>query len=110
MIIEPHIRSNVCLNAHPGGCFRQVEDQVRYVTARDKIGGPKRVLIIGSSNGYGLAARVVSTFRSGAATIGLAYERPAKGRRVEHAVGFANAGVLRLDSGQSFQPLSKQVF
>jgi enoyl-[acyl-carrier protein] reductase/trans-2-enoyl-CoA reductase (NAD+) len=38
--------------------------------------GPQRVLVIGASNGYGLAARIVSGFGSGAATVGVAYERP----------------------------------
>ena len=94
MIIEPRIRDNVCLNAHPEGCFRQVEDQIRYVTSRDRIDGPKRVLIIGASNGYGLAARIVSTFGSGAATFGLAYERPAKGKRAASA-GWYNTEAFR---------------
>ena len=85
MIIEPWIRDNVCLNAHPEGCFAQVKDQVDYVRQQDKIAGPQRVLVIGSSNGYGLAARIVSTFGSGASTLGVAYERPAKGKRTASA-------------------------
>ena len=85
MTIEPLIRDNVCLNAHPGGCSAQVEDQIRYVTDRDEIDGPKRVLVVGASNGYGLAARIVSTFASRAATIGVAYEYPAKGKRTASA-------------------------
>ena len=48
MIIEPWIRENVCLNAHPKGCYAQVEDQIGYVTARDKIDSPRRVLVIGA--------------------------------------------------------------
>jgi enoyl-[acyl-carrier protein] reductase / trans-2-enoyl-CoA reductase (NAD+) len=55
------------------------------VTSRDKIDGPRRVLVIGASNGYGLASRIVSTFGSGAATVGLAYGRPAKKTRVASA-------------------------
>ncbi|MBN1852300.1 MAG: trans-2-enoyl-CoA reductase family protein [Pirellulales bacterium] len=96
MIIEPWIRDNVCLNAHPEGCFRQVEEQVRYVTERGPIDGPKRVLVIGASNGYGLATRIVSTFGSGASTVGVAYERPAKGKRTASAGWYNNEAFTRL--------------
>jgi enoyl-[acyl-carrier protein] reductase / trans-2-enoyl-CoA reductase (NAD+) len=85
MVIEPWIRDNVCLNAHPAGCFAQVEDQVRYVTDRGEIDGAKRVLVVGASNGYGLAARIVSAFGCGAATVGVAYERPATEKRTASA-------------------------
>jgi enoyl-[acyl-carrier protein] reductase/trans-2-enoyl-CoA reductase (NAD+) len=76
MIIEPKIRNNICVTAHPLGCAAQVRAQINYVKARDRIESPKRVLVIGASNGYGLAARIVSTFSSTASTIGVAYERP----------------------------------
>ena len=76
MIIEPKIRHNICLTSHPLGCAAQVKTQINYVKSREKIAGPKRVLIIGASNGYGLAARIVSTFSSDASTIGVALERP----------------------------------
>jgi enoyl-[acyl-carrier protein] reductase/trans-2-enoyl-CoA reductase (NAD+) len=76
MIIKPKIRRNICLTAHPLGCAAQVKAQINYVKARDRIENPKRVLVIGASNGYGLAARIVSTFSSTASTIGVAYERP----------------------------------
>ncbi|MEA1951473.1 MAG: bifunctional NADH-specific enoyl-ACP reductase/trans-2-enoyl-CoA reductase, partial [Planctomycetota bacterium] len=90
MIIEPWIRDNVCLNAHPQGCFEQVKNQIAYVTAREKISAPKRVLIVGASNGYGLASRIVSTFASDAATVGVAYERPAKQKRTASAGWYNN--------------------
>ena len=76
MVIEPKIRNNICLNAHPLGCAEQVKAQINYTKAQGKIKSPKRVLVIGASNGYGLAARIVSTFNSGASTIGVGYERP----------------------------------
>ena len=76
MVIEPKIRNNICLNAHPLGCAEQVKAQIHYVKVREKITSPKRVVVIGASNGYGLAARIVSTFSSGASTIGVGYERP----------------------------------
>ena len=92
MVIEPKIRNNICLNAHPLGCAAQVKAQINYIKGQDRIKGPKRVLVIGASNGYGLAARIVSTFSSGAATIGVGYERPSTKTRT------ATAGWYNIES------------
>ena len=92
MVIEPKIRKNICLNAHPLGCAAQVKAQINYIKGQDRINGPKRVLVIGASNGYGLAARIVSTFSSRAATIGVGYERPSTKTRT------ATAGWYNIES------------
>lgn len=81
MIIKPKIWKNICVTAHPLGCAAQVRSQIIYAKAKGKIEGPKRVIVIGASNGYGLAARIVSTFNSGAATIGVAYEHAGKEKK-----------------------------
>ena len=50
--------------------------QIAHVHAGGDIpGGPKRVLVIGASGGYGLASRITAAFGSGAATIGVFFER-----------------------------------
>jgi enoyl-[acyl-carrier protein] reductase/trans-2-enoyl-CoA reductase (NAD+) len=85
MIINPRIRQNICVNAHPVGCGAQVKAQIDYVKKRAKIEGPQKVLVVGASNGYGLAARIVSAFASDAATIGLALEKPGSGKRTATA-------------------------
>ncbi|MCG6891979.1 MAG: trans-2-enoyl-CoA reductase family protein [Desulfobacteraceae bacterium] len=97
MIIEPRIRNNICTTAHPLGCAEQVRSQIRYVKAREAVAGPKRVLVVGSSNGYGLAARIVSAFASGAATIGVAYERQSSGNRLGSA-GWYNNEAFRTEA------------
>jgi enoyl-[acyl-carrier protein] reductase / trans-2-enoyl-CoA reductase (NAD+) len=77
MIIAPKIRGFVCVTAHPAGCARHVANQIQVVRDRGPIeGGPKRVLVLGSSTGYGLASRIAAAFGSGAATIGVFFERP----------------------------------
>ena len=81
MIIKPKIWNNICVTAHPLGCAAQVKSQINYLKAKDEIEGPKKTLVIGASNGYGLAARIVSTFICGSATIGVAYEHSGKERR-----------------------------
>lgn len=76
MIIRPQIRGTLFLNAHPAGCGQNVLNQIREVKSLKPIAhGPKRVLILGSSGGYGLASRIVAAFGCGAATIGVFYER-----------------------------------
>ena len=94
MIINPRIRQNICINAHPVGCAAQVKAQINYVRARGKIKGPQKVLVIGASNGYGLAARIVSAFASDAATIGLAFEKPGTAGRTATA-GWYNIEAFR---------------
>ena len=81
MIIKPKIWNNLCVTAHPLGCAAQVRSQINYVKAKGKINGPKKTIVIGASNGYGLAARIVSAFSLGSATIGVAYERAGKKKR-----------------------------
>ncbi len=48
MIIEPVIRDNVCLTAHPLGCEAQVLEQIKYIKSQGPITGLKRVLVIGA--------------------------------------------------------------
>lgn len=82
MIIQPKIRGFICVTAHPKGCAQAVKEQIDYVNAQDHLsGGPKNVLIIGSSTGYGLASRIVSTFGAGAKTIGVFFEKEADDKR-----------------------------
>lgn len=89
MKIVPKIRNNMCLTAHPAGCREQVREQIGYVRSKPPIAGPKRVLVIGASNGYGLAARIVSAFSCGAATAGVFLEKPATASRTA-TVGWYN--------------------
>lgn len=79
MIIKPKVRGFVCVTAHPEGCAAHVQEWIDYVQARGAIkGGPKKVLVIGASTGYGLASRVAAAFGSGAATLGVFFERPSE--------------------------------
>ena len=79
MVIKPKVRGFVCITAHPAGCAAHVQEQIDYVKAKGPIkNGPKKVLVIGSSTGYGLASRIGAAFGSGAATIGVFFERPSE--------------------------------
>ncbi|HYC69717.1 MAG TPA: enoyl-ACP reductase FabV [Opitutaceae bacterium] len=82
MIIKPKVRGFVCVTAHPTGCAAHIQEQIAHVKAKGPIrGGPKKVLVIGASTGYGLASRVTAAFGSGAATVGIFFERPSEDGR-----------------------------
>lgn len=76
MLIEPRMRGFICLTSHPKGCERNVLNQIDFVKSKGHIEGPKNVLVVGASTGFGLASRITSAFGSGAATIGVFFEKP----------------------------------
>lgn len=82
MIIKPKVRGFICTNAHPQGCAAHVKEQIAYtkaqgsVTEKTGIAGPKNVLVIGCSTGYGLASRITAAFGSGASSLGVCFEKP----------------------------------
>ncbi len=79
-VVKPRVRGFICITAHPEGCAAQVREQIAYVKSRPRLSdGPKSVLVIGASTGYGLASRIAAAFGSGAATLGIFFERPGEG-------------------------------
>jgi len=77
MVIKPKVRGFICVTAHPQGCAAHVQEQIDYVKSKGSIkNGPKKVLVIGASTGYGLASRITAAFGSNAATLGIFFERP----------------------------------
>ncbi len=81
MIIKPRVRGFMCITTHPTGCEANVKNQIDFIKSQGAIDGPKRVLVIGSSTGYGLAARITSAFGSGASTLGVFFEKPGTDRK-----------------------------
>ncbi len=76
MVIQPKIRGFICTNAHPVGCAEHVKEQIDYVKKLGPVAnGPKNVLVIGASTGYGLASRITAAFGSGAKTLGIFFEK-----------------------------------
>ncbi|NRA42852.1 MAG: trans-2-enoyl-CoA reductase family protein [Pseudomonadales bacterium] len=93
MIIKPKVRGFMCTTAHPAGCEASVKEQIAYVKAQGEFEGPKRVLVIGASTGYGLASRITAAFGSGAKTIGVFFEKPGTERKPGSA-GYYNAAAF----------------
>ncbi|MGL4516832.1 MAG: enoyl-ACP reductase FabV [Shewanella sp.] len=77
MIIKPKIRGFICTTTHPVGCEANVKEQIAQTQAKGPItNGPKKVLVVGASSGYGLSSRIAAAFGSQAATIGVFFEKP----------------------------------
>ena len=94
MIIKPKIRGFICTTTHPTGCAANVREQIEYTQQQGSIAdGPKRVLVIGASSGYGLSSRIAAAFGSGAATIGVFFEKPGTERKTGTA-GWYNAAAF----------------
>lgn len=81
MIVKPKARGFICTTAHPDGCKANVKAQIDYVKQQSKTNGPKKVLVIGASMGYGLASRISAAYSCGAATIGVIFDKPAADNR-----------------------------
>lgn len=85
MIVEAKVKGFICTTAHPVGCKESVKRQIDYCKEKGMMEGPKKVLVIGSSTGYGLASRIAVTYGYGADTIGVAFEKESNGRRTASA-------------------------
>lgn len=85
MLISPKVRGFICTTAHPDGCAKHVKQQADYLLSQTAMSGPKRVLVVGASTGYGLASRLTAAMSCGASTIGVSYEKPAIGKRTASA-------------------------
>src|ERR1035437_921429 len=86
-IVKRRSRGFICINAHPEGCRRNVERWVEGVCGKIPAGqiGPKNVLVIGASTGYGLASRIVAAWGYGAKTLGVFFDRPPEGDKTASA-------------------------
>ncbi len=93
MIIKPRVRGFLCTTTHPEGCRENVRRQIAHVQSGGAIAdGPKRVLVLGASTGYGLASRITAAFGAGAATIGVFFEKPGTDRKPGTAGWYNAAG------------------
>lgn len=96
MVIEPKILNNICISAHPLGCEKQVQEQIDFIKEKKSFKGPKNILVIGSSNGYGLAARITAAFGAGASSLGISFERGPSGKRTGTAGWYNEKAFLKL--------------
>ena len=95
-VVKQRSRGFICVNAHPQGCARNVENQIAHVVGRRdayRTRGIRNVLVVGSSTGYGLATRVAAAWGMGCRTLGVFWEKPPAGRRTATA-GYYNTVAL----------------
>lgn len=101
MIIQPRTRGFICLTAHPDGALQAVKNQIEYVKSKGKIkNGPKKVLVIGASTGFGLSSRIAAAFGSDAATIGVFFEKPASEGKMGTA-GWYNSAAFEKEAHEA---------
>lgn len=97
MIIKPKTRGFICTTSHPIGCAENVKHQINVTQQQGAVeNGPKNVLVIGSSSGYGLASRITAAFGSGASTIGVFFEKPGTERKTGSA-GWYNTAAFDVE-------------
>ncbi len=95
MIIKPRVRAFMCVTAHPTGCSKEMDKQIAYIKSKGAIeAGPKNVLIIGASTGYGLSTRITAAFGCKSSTLGVFFERPAENGKTA-SPGWYNTAALQ---------------
>ncbi len=110
MIIKPKVRGFICTTTHPVGCEANVRRQIAYTKAKGTIeNGPKKVLVIGASTGYGLASRIAAAFGSGAATLGVFFEKRAPSPRPVPLAGTTLPPSTRLPKRRASTPRASTV-
>ncbi|CDM68231.1 trans-2-enoyl-CoA reductase [Clostridium bornimense] len=102
MIIEPKVRGFICTTAHPDGCMENVKRQIEYTKNKGKVNGAKKVLIIGSSTGYGLASRIAVTYGEGASTLGVMFEKEATERKPASAGWYNTVAFEKFAKGDGY--------
>ncbi len=94
-VVKQRSRGFICINAHPEGCSRNVEQQMQAIKSHraSRAAGPGTALVIGSSTGYGLASRVALAWGFGAKTVGVFFERQPEGAKTA-AAGYYNTAAF----------------
>lgn len=102
MVVQPKVKGFMCTTAHPEGCKAVVKEQIDYVKAQPKTDGPKKVLVIGASMGYGLASRIAATYSCGADTLGIIFDKPGKEKRTASAGWYNTAAFEELAEADGY--------
>lgn len=96
MVIKPKNRGFICTTSHPDGCAEIVRRQTEYAKAHKSDAGFKKVLIIGASMGYGMAARIAAAYSCDADTIGVIFDKPGTEKRTGTAGWYNTAAFEKL--------------
>ena len=76
IIVEPRMRGFISLSAHPDGCAKRVLKDIEIAKDFAFPEQQKNVLVIGSSQGYGLSSLLTSCFGYNNKTLGICFEKP----------------------------------
>lgn len=108
MIVQPRIRGFICTTAHPAGCAELLRRDFAHIEEMgiDASAGPRNVLVLGASGGYGLASRVVAAAGYGARTLGVSFEKPPAGKRTASAGWYNTRAFDRLAAARGLDAQS----
>jgi enoyl-[acyl-carrier protein] reductase / trans-2-enoyl-CoA reductase (NAD+) len=114
-VLRPEGKGFIFLDSHPAGCAATVDAMISETTSAREATAPSReprVLVLGCSAGYGLAAAVTGLFGYRARVIGLCYERPATARRSASAGWYrvATLASRAAAAGLDFDPVNGDCF
>ncbi len=111
-VVSPKIRGFICTNAHPEGCAVSVRRQVEAARTAGDGSGIGRVLVLGSSTGYGLASLITLVWSWGAEALGVCFERPPTERKTASAGWYNLAEVHRLarEEGRRVETINGDAF
>ncbi|AEV95589.1 enoyl-ACP reductase FabV [Pediococcus claussenii] len=87
---QPILKGNIARSINPNGLKKYIRNQIEYVESKGEYNGPKKVLVLGASSSYGLAARITTAFGGGADTIGVSFERGPKNGNMLGSAGWYN--------------------
>ena len=102
MVVQPKVKGFMCTTAHPAGCEAAVRAQIDYVKSQPKTEGPKKVLVIGSSMGYGLASRIAAAYSCGADTIGIIFDKAGTEKRTATAGWYNTAAFEKFAAADGY--------
>jgi enoyl-[acyl-carrier protein] reductase/trans-2-enoyl-CoA reductase (NAD+) len=100
MIVKPRVRGFMCITSHPAGCEKNVANQIEFIKSQPSLDSPKRVLVIGSSTGYGLSARITAAFGGHASTLGVFFEKPGAEKKSGTAGWYNSAAFHKFASAE----------
>lgn len=87
---KARIKSNICTNSHPVGCYYHVYEQILKAKEQACELQGKTALVVGASSGIGLASRIALTFGAGMDTIGVYFDRAAQAHKIGTAGWYNN--------------------
>lgn len=102
---------NVCFTCHPMGIEKYIDEQIGFAEKQEKFKGPKNVVVIGGSSGYGLSSVIDLAIGSNAKILNVFFEKPYQSERNVGTAGYWNDFWLKRKIGsKNYKSLNIDAF